>query len=265
MNRINKYLRRRKRINKPSHGITTGEDGTDSNDTLHNGRKQELGKDAIMQGILNEANKEAALLISKAEKHAVFLEKSWQVQFERLKAESILEAQHNKDEILKNGRSQLAINEKRRLLQIIEQLQSEVIEQALHTAEKLINNVNYPQILVDLITEAALGIQTDQSSVAASALEVPMITNSMLRTAEARVTEISGRSIELFPADGQPLPGQGVVLTSPNGTIAFSNQIRVRLLRFQSEIRHLIYRELLADKSNEQLPAAAGKGEKGHE
>jgi len=265
MNRIKKYLKPKKRTNIPSHGMITGEDGTASNDTLHNGQKQQLGKDAIIQGILNEANNEASLLISKAEKHAVFLEKSWQVQFERLKAESILEAQHNKDEIIKNGRSQLAINEKRRLLQIIEQLQSEVIEQALHTAENLITNVNYPQILVDLITEAALGIQTDQSSVAASALEIPLITRSMLETAEARVMEISGRSIELFPADGQPLPGQGVILTSPNGSVAFSNQIRVRLLRFQSEIRHLIYRELLTDKSNEQLPLAAGKGEKGHE
>lgn len=241
------------------------EDDLSSNTLLDNDRKQQLGSDAIIKGILNEANEEASRLISKAEKSAFSLEKSWQVQHERLKAESIREAQQKKDEILRDGRSQLATNEKRRLLQLSEQLQSEVIEQALQTAEELITHVDYPQILVDLITEAALGIQTNQAEVSASALEVPLITSSMLRTAEARVMEISGRSIELLPSDRQPLPGQGVVLTSLNGTVAFSNQIRVRLLRFQSEIRHLIHKELLSEKSSKQHSEITGKGEKGHE
>ncbi len=272
MNKNNRHSKRKKMFTihsqkspEPTPQLITDEDGSNSNAPLHNDRKQQLGGDAIIQGILNEANDEASRLISKAEKSAFSLEKSWQVQHERLKAESILEAQKKKDEVLQDGRSQLAINEKRRLLQLSEQLQSEIIEQALHTAEKLIPHVNYPGILVDLITEAALGIQTTQAEVAASALEVPLITSSMLRAAEARVKEISGRSIELFPSDGQPLPGQGVVLTSLNGTVDISNQIRVRLIRFQSEIRHLIHKELLSDKSSKQQSETAEKGVKGHE
>lgn len=216
--------------------------------------KQQQGGESIIQGILQEARDEAARIVAQAEKSAAQREKSWSITAGRLQAEAEKEAEEKYEEIIRTGESRLKIEEKKRKLQLSELAADEVLNEALLSAEAMVKTEEYRQVLEDLITEAALGIQTDTAAVSASAREIPLITEDLLRAAENRVRQLSGRSIKLVPAEGQPQPGQGVLLTSLDGTVAFSNQIRIRLLRYQSEIRRLIYRKLLSagDGKNSQ-------------
>ncbi len=208
--------------------------------------KQQQGGESIIQGILQEARDEAARITAQAEKSAAQREKSWSITAKRLQAEAEKEAAEKHEEIIRTGESRLKIEEKKRRLQLSEQAAEEVLNEALRSAETMVKTKEYRQVLENLITEAALGIQTDQAAVSSSVREIPLITEDLLQAAENRVRQLSGRSIKLVPAEGQPRPGQGVLLTSLDGTVAFSNQIRIRLLRYQSEIRRLIYRKLLS-------------------
>jgi len=211
---------------------------------------QHRGADSIIQGIQQEAQQEADKLIEQAEKSASDRRKSWEKQAERIMQEAGQEAEERAEEIWKAGQSRLAVELKKRRLQLHEQAVNEVINQALSDIEKMIGSEAYTAVLEDLITEAALGIRADKAVVLSSAKEASLITDTMLKTVRERVKETSGRDIRLTFSSDEPLSGQGIMLKSEDGSVAFSNQIRVRLLRYQSEIRHLIYRKLLSETSD---------------
>ena len=55
---------------------------------------------------------------------------------------------------------------------------------------------------------------------------------------------MTGRDVTLELADESPTAGQGIVLRAADGRVQFNNQIATRLLRYQSEIRKIVYGEL---------------------
>lgn len=230
---------------------------------LKSGKQPEMEEngESIINGILQEAREEAEKQVSQAKKSAAQREKTWKSQARRLRNEAQQEAEEKAEDIRRSGRSRQKIEEKKRRLQLQEQLVSAVLDKALNDIEGMIDADGYAEVLENLITEAALGIQTDEAVVSASAKEKPLISDSILRSAEKRTKKISGRSIKLSLSSDQPLPGQGLVLSSPDGSVAFSNQIRVRLLRNQSEIRHMIYKDLLSDTGDSKRNTDNGDAE----
>ena len=202
------------------------------------------GESSLLEGIALDAKKQAEEILAQARQNREAHEKAWEAQKGQLLEAAKVEAERKKQEILHLGETRLHMEEKRRALQLRDMLVDRVLQEALKRIEAMIPQSSYPDLLEALILEAALGIHREEVVVAASAPERPLITEELLDRVAARVTEISGRTISLTLAEGQPLPAQGVVLTSDDGAVAFSNQIPVRLLRYQSEIRHLMYQRL---------------------
>jgi vacuolar-type H+-ATPase subunit E/Vma4 len=213
--------------------------------------EQQEGSDAIIAGITAEAQVQAAALIEQAERTAGQKLKSWELQKSRLRDEARAEAEAKAEELRRSGYSRLKIDQRKRRLQLHEQLVGELTQQALSDTQALIETDRYPAILQGLIAEAAIGIRTETAIVSSSAQELPLITDSLLEAVIAQVKDETGRAMNLTVSGSEPLPGQGVILTSEDGNVAFSNQIRTRLLRYQSEIRHLIYRRLLTGEGKE--------------
>ncbi len=230
----------------------------------HSSVSDQEGNLSLVEGILEQAKREAEKIKSDARRSAEQRKAAWEKQALRLRAEAEEEAQRQYDDIVSAGASRLESARKNRTLQLSERVIGAVIEAAIDAVEKEIDNKAYPAVLEDLITEAALGIQTEQATVAVSAEETALLTEELLRRVEKRVKDISGRSMILQADAEHPLAGQGPVLTSPDNMVAYNNQIRTRLLRSQSEIRHLIYRMLLNPESREDDSAgkpADGKGD----
>ncbi len=200
---------RRKKSERPE---TRSEQDTDL------AAEQQEGSDAIIAGITSEAQKQAAALIEQAEKTAEQKLKSWELQKSRMRTEAQAEAQAKAEELRRSGYSRLKIDQRKRRLQLHEQLVGELTQQALSDTEALIGTDRYPEILQGLIVEAAIGIRTETAIVESSVHELPLITDSLLEAVIARVREETGRTMDLRISDSAPLPGQGVILTSEDGT-----------------------------------------------
>jgi vacuolar-type H+-ATPase subunit E/Vma4 len=224
---------------------------------------EQEGSLSIVEGILEQARREAEQILTDARTSAGQRRTAWEKQALRLRSEAEEEAQRQYDEIISAGASRLESARKNRTLQLSERVINSVIDAALDAVEAEIGSESYPAVLEDLITEAALGIQTERATVAVSAEETALVCEELLKRAEKRVKAIAGRSMILQADPEHPLAGQGPVLTSPDNTVAYSNQIRTRLLRSQSEIRHLIYRMLLTPGRGEDDSAGISADDKG--
>ena len=109
----------------------------------------------------------------------------------------------------------------------------------------MVGTGEYRRMLAGWIAEAAIGLGEAEAEVNASAAERAVIDAALLAEAERDALESAGRKVRLTLSGGPPLLGQGVVLTSTNGRVAYNNQVATRLLREQSRIRSLIQEALL--------------------
>ena len=103
---------------------------------------------------------------------------------------------------------------------------------------------NYRSVLVNWITEAAIGLGAESAHINASEKERALINDHMLSEIARNIQKRTGKQASLTISDAKPLLFQGVVLTAADGRTAFNNQVRTRMLRKQREIRMLIYNAL---------------------
>ena len=109
----------------------------------------------------------------------------------------------------------------------------------------------YKSVLVDWITEAAIGLDAESAQINASQKERELVDPELLAKVAKRISEHTGRQMALCLSDAEPLNAQGVVLTAADGRTAFNNQVATRMLRRQREIQTLIYNALFADDQKE--------------
>jgi vacuolar-type H+-ATPase subunit E/Vma4 len=205
---------------------------------------QHEGYEAIIHGIREEAEKNASEIIAEAQRQIAQSARSFQMQQERQLAQAEADAARRVAELQRAAHSQRLVREKRLRLKARETLIQQIIADVESRLAQQLNAPDYPDILQDWIVEAGLGIRVPEAIVQTSALERPLITAPLLAAAAARIKEISGRTMTLALDENTALPAQGVVLTSPERTVAFSNQVPVRLQRYQSRIRQIIYHRL---------------------
>jgi vacuolar-type H+-ATPase subunit E/Vma4 len=201
----------------------------------------EKGKDALLSGIENDVRAEERDIIAEADKRAAEKRK-----YTQQKVESILndakKGAHEQAEIVKSKiLSGVQLEIKRRHLHV----QAEVIDDIHNRVEKKlfskIADKDYRSVLIDLITEAAIGLGAESARVNASENERKLIDERLLSEAKRTIKTNANKEIDLKLSDSEPLKDQGVVLTAEDGRTAFNNQIKTRMLRKQRKIQTLIY------------------------
>jgi vacuolar-type H+-ATPase subunit E/Vma4 len=199
------------------------------------------GHNTIINGINGEAQKMALSIIEEAKSQVEKQYASWERQKKQQLAQAQKEGQKRADQAVRAAKSQRIIACKRNQLKAQEELIQEIILQVQAKLAHKIEDSNYSQVLEDWIVEAGLGLNLPEGVVATSAQERPLITQDLLQRASRRILEIAGRQMLLTLDSKTSLPAQGIVLCSKDGGIAFANQVPVRIQRFQSQIRHIIY------------------------
>ena len=201
---------------------------------------------ALVSGIEQDANSESESLLGEARTEA-----QRRLLYAEKQAESILqEASEKAEEQVERIRSHLLsgvnIEAKRRFMHMQDEVYGEVVGRARDRLQGLMEKKEYPKVLLGLVVEAAIGIGMPPSArVNATEQERTLITGKLLDEAVKKVKALTGRSMELTISDEAPLRGQGIVLTSGDGRIAFNNQMETRLKRINSEIRKIIHEKLL--------------------
>lgn len=201
----------------------------------------EKEKDALLSGIETDVRAEEREIIAEADKRAQEKRKYTQQKVESILNDAKKDA-HEKAEVVKSKiLAGVLLEIKRRHLHV----QAEVMEHISNQVEKKlfsrINDKDYRSVLIDLITEAAIGLDAESARVNASGNERKLIDERLLSEAKRTIQTHADKEVALMLSDSETLKNQGVVLTAEDGRTAFDNQIKTRMLRKQRKIQALIY------------------------
>ena len=191
----------------------------------------------LIKGIEKDAQNEAQGIIAAAEEVAANRRTSGKLKLDSIMKEAQESAKQRVMEIKRNNGSTIVMETRRLRLKVRDQIINQILKLVKEGLKKMIENPEYTALLQDLIVEASIGLNLDRASVNASAIERDRIDGQTLKRAEKEFKALTDRELRLEIASEPPLPGQGIVLTSPDKRIAFNNQVATRLLRYQSEIR----------------------------
>ena len=200
----------------------------------------------LIRGILEDARKKAADIISKAEEESaqIISEGGKRAEKERSSAEKSyalrLEQIKLREESAKRNIDRLA--ELKNLDSSYKEIMSEVRRRI---AEK-IGEPGFRDVLVDWIAEAVIGLDRKEAKVAFS-VRTP-VTEDMLRSAEKKVSDLTGAEVHLT-IDPVRISGEGVMLSSLDGKVSYNNQLEVRIRRYQREIKRIVQEENARENS----------------
>jgi len=204
----------------------------------------EKEKAALISGIETDARAEEEKIIKEAENQAAEKRK-----YAEKKVESLLnDARKKAEEQAETARKKIISAAEREVKRCSMRVKDAVMQKIMDRAEKKLSSMtgdeNYRSVLVNWITEAAVGLGVESARISASEKERALINDHMLSEVARRIQKQTGRQTSLTLSDAKPLQSQGVVLTAADGRTAFNNQVRTRVLRKQREIRTLIYNTL---------------------
>ncbi len=208
-----------------------------------------MSEGGLIEGIAQDAQAEARRLVEEAEKAAAERRAAAERQAEGILEEARRKASEQAEGVRRQGVSAAKMETKRIALRVREQASRQVVGEARARLEAMIGTPAYREVLLGWIVEAAVGLGLPEASVNASRGELPLLDNALLAEAERRVEALTGRAVRLTRAEGEPRPGQGVVLLGRGGRLAYNNQVSTRLLRRQTQIRKLIYDSLWKKES----------------
>lgn len=211
----------------------------------------EQGKSALISGIEADARAEEQRLLADAEAQVAEKKTYTQQKIDSILNEARSKANEQAASIKRKATSGVELEIKRRALQVRDSLMHEITDQVERKLETMIDEPDYPTVLANWIVEAAIGLDADAAMVNASQRERPMIDQAMLDRARNTIQSQTGRQVTLTLSDAPPLKGQGVVLTTMDGRMAFNNQVRTRMLRKQREMQKLIYDAVFTEHQEE--------------
>jgi vacuolar-type H+-ATPase subunit E/Vma4 len=204
-------------------------------------------KHPLISGIENNAFTEAEKIKKEAEKQAAERIKYLDKQIDSILRDAEEKARTESDVIKNKSLSSVDVEIKRKELRSRDKMLNEIQERVKKELGALIGKEEYRKVLLNWISEAAIGLSVGRAFVSASVDEMGVIDRNLLAGAEKKVKTITGRSVSLKLSAGPVIGPQGVILTAEDGRTAFNNQVAVRLLRKQREIRKLINQELYGD------------------
>lgn len=204
----------------------------------------DTSRNELIEGIEREALSEAEEIIRQSQKSAeeqlVVAEK----QAEAIMREAEKKAAERVAAIEKSNASRTAIAARKIFLRARGKLIQQVVERVRKELQDMVDSPLYRAVLLDWIVEAALGLNAPEVAVQSSPSELPLIDAGLLRQVEQEFKSLTGRSVKMHVSESDPLTGQGVVLVAKSGKVAFSNQVKTRFLRYDSETKRIVYQEL---------------------
>jgi len=208
-------------------------------------------KAALISGIEADARDEEEKIIKEAEAQAAEKRKHTEK-----KIKSLLNEAHAKaKEQAETAKNKIISTAEREVKRYSMRVQDSIVQDIMDQVEKKLRSMtadeNYRSVLVNWITEAAIGLGAESARINASKEERALIEDRMLSEIARRIQKETGKQISLTISDANPLQSQGVVLTAADGRTAFNNQVRTRMLRKQREIRMLIYNTLFSHDQKE--------------
>ncbi len=211
----------------------------------------EKGKAALISGIEADARAEEQEIIKEAQKQASEKRKYSEKRIESLLNDARKEAEKQAEAVKNKVICGVELEVKRCSLRSRDSAMQEILNRVEKKLNSMASDANYRSVLINWITEAAVGLDAESAEINASKKERLLVDDQLLSEVKEKIHTHSGRQVALRLSDAQPLKSRGVVLTAADGCTAFNNQVKTRMLRNQCEIQMLIYKALFADNRKE--------------
>ncbi|MBN2317012.1 MAG: hypothetical protein JXM79_24005 [Sedimentisphaerales bacterium] len=211
----------------------------------------EKEKAELIAGIEEDARIEEEKIIKDAEAQAAEKRAYAQKKIESLLGEAEEKAREQAETIKKKILSGVELEAKRLSMHIQDSIVQNIMARVEARLGSMIDDPNYRTILIDWITEAAMGLDAESAEVNASERERMKIDPDLLSEVGRKIQELTGKQVALTLSNAQPLKSQGIVLTAADGRTAFNNQVKTRMLRRQRDIRTKVYDALFSKNRKE--------------
>lgn len=207
---------------------------------------------SLLSGISQQASAEVERIKTETERQAKEI-----VEGGRKKADTILQEAEEKgsqqyQEILNKNAQAIEAEQRKIRLKTQEELFNKALRRVREKLHALSERPDYGSIVKGWIVEAAIGLSEERLAVNGSKEELRLISDGLLREAEAEVESVTGRNVKIERADAPPLQKQGIFLTAREGRLAFNNLVDARLERYSTVIRRMIYRRMETSESESE-------------
>ena len=206
------------------------------------------GKEQLIEGIQNDAQQEAEKVVSEAEHYADERHKATAKRIEGIIKEAEEKAADQAAQAERKIISGVESDIRRIKLRRRDRLISDALNKVRSEFEALIGQPKYRDVLKNWMVEGLIGIGAEKASVNASEKERGLLDTKLLKEAADEAGKYLGISVTLTLSEEPPLHTQGVVVTADDGKTAYNNQVQTRLLRYQSEIRKIVYEEISEER-----------------
>ncbi len=209
------------------------------------------GKERLIRGIEEEARAEAERLLAAARQAAGSRLRDAERQAAGILEEARRKAREQVESIRRRSASAITLQIRRIALRSRGEAILRVRERVDRRLQEMVRDPTYREILLGWIVEAAIGLNLPEARLSVSAGERRWIDGRLLRQAEEKVQALTGHPVRLEPSTQPPPAAQGVLLTSPDGRIAYNNQVPARIARSEPAIRRIIHEELFGEQGSE--------------
>jgi vacuolar-type H+-ATPase subunit E/Vma4 len=213
----------------------------------------EKDKAAIISGIESDANVEEQEIIKEAQKQAAEKVKYFDDKIKTILENAHKDALSQAENINKRMISGIKLELKRSSMRVQQSVIQEIMSRVEHKFKAMIDSSHYINVIMDWMTEAAIGLGAESALINASEKERALIDQKMIQDVTEKVFARTGMKITLKLTSEQPLNLQGVILTAADGRTAFNNQLKTRIARKERDIQMKIYKTLFADGRKEAL------------
>ncbi len=203
----------------------------------------------LIKSILAEAGSEAEKIISQAEEAAAKRRKSMAGQVETIEKKAKTQVEQRLADENVHAESAIKVQLRRMELNLRQKAIDAIIRKVRELMAKRMADPGYDEVLKSWIIEAALGLDAGSMTVNASKTEYDRA-GVLLGDAEKQIAAIDGRKVELVLEKGDPLIGQGIVVRSKDGRMAFDNRVLTRIKRYREQIHSRIMNRLF-EKENQ--------------
>jgi len=211
----------------------------------------EKEKAELISGIEEDARIEEEKILKDAETQAAEKRKYARKKIESLLNDAEEKAREQAETVKKKIISGVELEAKRMSMRIQDSIVQDIMNRVETRLGSMIDDPNYRTVLINWMTEAAIGLDVESAEVNASEKERRIINQELLSEAGKKVHELTGKQVTLTLSHAQPLKSQGVVLTAADGRTAFNNQVKTRLRRRQRDIRTKVYDALFTENRKE--------------
>src|SRR6056297_2001635 len=215
-------------------------------------QSKESQNTSLLSGISEQAEAEVKKISEDAERQAKEIVEGGRKKSESIRQDAEEKGRKQAEVILKKNAQAIEAEQRKLRLKAQEELFNKAMTRVKEKLQALTEQSDYRSILKGWIAEGAIGLSEDELKVNASEQELKLITDELLREAEAEVKFVTGRSVQIERADGPPLQKQGVFLTAREGRLAFNNLAEARLERYSTVIRRMIYQRMQASESESE-------------